>query len=278
MDITLDHKLDSLWKNFSESFNSLKLDISKSKSIHINEKKIKNKVIDFGKMYFREIQPLLNEISLHRQLIEALDSKIQDLIKYTSTRTKISEYKNTNKELSQLLMDVSLQIEISIGQYIKNLKKTNLNSEIEKNIINTLYQLVPSAALSYQQALQDLQTEGRISFRGTANELREALREILNHLAPDDKVIKQHGFVFEKGLSKPTMRQKVLFILNARKLPDSIIKVPETSIRLIDQYTATLARALYDRSSISSHISTSKNEIMTIKRYVDSLLCEILSI
>ena len=44
----------------------------------------------------------------------------------------------------------------------------------------------------------------RISYRGTAAELREVLRELLDHLAPDADVLKS-GIRLEAGQTTPTM-------------------------------------------------------------------------
>ena len=58
-------------------------------------------------------------------------------------------------------------------------------TSVEVQIIETLQSLVPTAALSYQQAIRDLADSTRVSYRGPAAELREVLREVCDHLAPD---------------------------------------------------------------------------------------------
>ena len=55
-------------------------------------------------------------------------------------------------------------------------------------IIGTLTSLLPSSARSYEQAIRDLQSADRLSWRGPATDLRESLRETLDHLAPDADV------------------------------------------------------------------------------------------
>jgi hypothetical protein len=70
--------------------------------------------------------------------------------------------------------------------------------EDEKKIIGMLEALVPSAARSYEQAILDLKDDSRVSFRGPALELREALREILDHLAPDSEVTAAPGYVLSR--------------------------------------------------------------------------------
>jgi hypothetical protein len=53
------------------------------------------------------------------------------------------------------------------------------HSDEDLQVIKRLEAVVPSAALSYDQAIRDLGDNDRISFRGPALELREALREVL---------------------------------------------------------------------------------------------------
>src|SRR5205823_1474125 len=82
----------------------------------------------------------------------------------------------------------------------------------DKRIIETLSELLPTAALSYQQAIADLADDSRVSFRGPALELRETLRTTLDHLATDDAVTAEDNYVQEKDRHGPTMKQKVRFI------------------------------------------------------------------
>jgi hypothetical protein len=151
-------------------------------------------------------------------------------------------------------------------------------SSNETIIYETLLKLIPTAALSYKQALLDLADENRISFRGAATEFREALRETLDHLAPDKEVAAQQNFKYEKDRKTPTMKQKVRFILRMRDLPDNAIKPPEDAVEIVDERIASFARSVYERSSISTHVATQKNEVLQVKNYVNTVLAELLGI
>jgi hypothetical protein len=91
---------------------------------------------------------------------------------------------------------------------------TVARTEEDEQTIRKLDALVPSAALSYEQAVLDLKDDSRVSFRGPALELREALREILDHLAPDSTAVP--GYVQEKDRDGPTMKQKVRFVMKKK--------------------------------------------------------------
>lgn len=81
-------------------------------------------------------------------------------------------------------------------------------SETERAIYETLQRMLPAASTSYEQALRDISHGGRVSWRGTATELREVLREVIDHLAPDDQVVGSAGFQLEAGQKQSTQRQK----------------------------------------------------------------------
>ena len=119
---------------------------------------------------------------------------------------------------------------------------------------------------------------GRHSFRGTAAELREALREILDHLAPDDDVQASSGFKLEPDQTRPTMRQKVRFILKSRRRSDPAIATAEKAADVVDELTASLVRSVYTRASMSTHVSSGPEEVMRIKAYVDVILTDLLEV
>jgi hypothetical protein len=142
----------------------------------------------------------------------------------------------------------------------------------------TLDGLVPSAALSYRQAIIDLADDRRISFRGPALELREALRETLDHLAPDDQVMRADWYVQEPKRAGPTMKQKVRFILKARGQSKSSSAVPEQAIMTVDEMVGSLTRSIYDRSSVATHVASERRTVVQIRRYVVAVLHDILEL
>jgi hypothetical protein len=153
--------------------------------------------------------------------------------------------------------------------------KAPAHSEEDEQIIAKLNGLVPSAALSYRQAVLDLKDESRVSFRGPALELREALREILDHLAPDNEVMAGQGYVQEKYRAGPTMKQKVRFIM--KKLGKrSASDAPEETVTMFEESVATLTRAVYERSSKATHVAGEREAVMQLRRYVVTIFHEII--
>jgi hypothetical protein len=149
---------------------------------------------------------------------------------------------------------------------------------VEAAIVRTLRNLVPTAASSYEQVLRDVQESSRVSYRGTAADLREVVREVLDHLAPDADVTSAAGFKLEEGQKGPTMKQKVRFILRARRVGDSARQTAEDAVQHLDENIASLGRAVYTRGSTDVHVARTLEEVLNFKGYADAVLAELLAI
>jgi hypothetical protein len=153
--------------------------------------------------------------------------------------------------------------------------ETVAHTEEDEQVIRRLDALVPSAALSYKQAVLDLKDDSRVSFRGPALELREALREILDHLAPDTEVTDAPGYIEEKGRTGPTMKQKVRYIMK-KKGRRSASDAPEQTVTAFEESIAALTRAIYERSSRATHVASERQTVVQLRRYVVAILHEII--
>ena len=108
--------------------------------------------------------------------------------------------------------------------------------------------------------------------------MREALREVLDYLAPDAEVMAEAGFVLEKGTSRPTQRQKALHVLTKRRLSREAMRAPELAVSMVDELGAAIARSTYTRGSMSAHGVGPGQEVRQLKMYVDAVLAELLEI
>ena len=149
-------------------------------------------------------------------------------------------------------------------------------TSVEGGIFKALDEAIPTIALSYKQVLQDLSDAGRVSYRGTAAELREVVRELLDHLAPDEDVLKT--VKLDPTQKRPSMKQKATFILKMRGVGDTTRKTAEDSVGAVENSVGSLARSVYDRGSISTHIATTRSEVLTFKGYAEAVLAELLQI
>ncbi len=106
--------------------------------------------------------------------------------------------------------------------------------------------------------------------------MREVLREVLDHLAPDDVVAQEPGFKLERDRIAPTMRQKATFVFRSRGLSTSSRRAPQDATAVVDELTAAFVRSTYERGSASTHGSPSRDEVEKLKMYVDTVLMELL--
>jgi hypothetical protein len=149
---------------------------------------------------------------------------------------------------------------------------------VDRRIVEILQRLVPSASFSYEQAILDDAGPKRRSYRGPATDLREALRETLDHLAPDKDVTSQPGFKLERDMKYPTMKQKVRFVLRKRGLTRTLSETPENAVDSVEATIGSFVRSVYNRSSVSTHTPTDRNEVLRVRDWVRIVLCELLEI
>jgi hypothetical protein len=145
-------------------------------------------------------------------------------------------------------------------------------------IIETLRDVCPTAAAAYSQALVDLGADKRESWRGPATDLREALRETLDVLAPDEAITKESGFKLEKDAHRPTMKQKVRYILKKRDTPHGAMAAPESAVQGIEDILGGITRSVYNRTSISTHTATDKKEVVRVHAWVRLVMCDLLEV
>lgn len=226
--------------------------------------------------YFGTGRPYFASAGLDTESLGNLDKWMQDLLVLVQKAALRTRYQYTIKAIEQELNGIELALLANPGGSDETRPK-GLDGK-EQLVVTTLLKMVPSAGASYEQACIDLRDQSRKSYRGAAAELREALRETLDHLAPDSEVMGQAGFKCEQGQSKPTMKQKVRFVLSSRGKSRSQSEVPENAVAVVDDHVGALARSVYTRSSLSTHVGTTRQEVQHVKAYVDVVLSELLEI
>jgi hypothetical protein len=221
-------------------------------------------------IYFESVRPELDLVKTRNGLVDELDFVMQSLLRLAAASREKDAYVGQVNELTPLLLEASVDLMKARGNPRLVLSTT------ERGILTTLTQMLPISAAAYEQVLRDLTQGSRVSWRGTATELREVLREVIDHLAPDRLVMAAAGFQLEDGQQGPTQRQKVRFILRARRSSSAAVNVVEASLITVEEAVANLARTTYRRSSVSTHATSSNTEIKQLKRYIDALLAELL--
>ena len=249
--------------------------IRRGKSVNVNDQATKDQVIQLARSYFSEFRPEFLRYSDNSTDLQHLDADWQDLVRLAHGNNARTSYLRTLRAIRTGLTQASVALVIVP---IPDARSANANfSPQDTLLLRTLDGLVPTAAASYRQGLADLHA-GRSSYRGTAAEFREALRETLDYLAPDEAVSAQPGFKLEAGQTRPTMSQKARFILKARGRNKSQRETTEKSVSLVEELSGEVARAVYTRASVALHTQQAREEVTRLKRYTDAVLFDLLEL
>lgn len=252
--------------------------LRRGKSVNVNDQSSKDRAIALTTRYFAEARPLVLQCQLGEQAIAEHDERWQQLVRLAHGNNARQRYVRIMAALRKDLVNFSVAALSTASRVSAGEKREVVFSQEEASILTTLDGLVPSAAASYRQGLIDLYGGERLSYRGTAADFREALREALDHLAPDVDVQAQAGFVLEKDQSRPTQKQKMRYVLKSRGQNKAQRDTAEKALSLVDELAGDVMRAVYTRASLATHVQSSKDEVRKIKRYVDTLFFELLEI
>ena len=144
-------------------------------------------------------------------------------------------------------------------------------------VASALHNMSEPLGRSYQQVLTDLADTNRISWAGTAHEIRQILSTLLQLLAPDGEVISQAGYKQDPSTSGPTQKQRVHYVLLKRGAGSKESAVLDVASSL-DEAIAELIRASYSRASDAAHRFKSRKEVMRILRYFDAFAYDLLDL
>ncbi len=248
--------------------------LRKTKGAQVQQGGTRNQAKTSVDFYFRTCRPTFVALGITNDALASTDALMQSLLDATHHNTSVSRYRTIVKATHVEIIELEKILLMRAGAPTD---ESGINGT-DKAIIETLSKLLPSAARSYQQAIIDLKMDSRLSWRGPATDLREALRETLDHLAPDAEVIAQPGFKLEVNTHGPTMKQKVRCILRKRGMTTAAIETPQQAVQAVEESVGSFVRSVYTRSSVSTHTPTEKREIVRIRDWVRAALCELLEI
>lgn len=228
---------------------------------------LKVQIRNLASGYFTNLRPLISG-----DIVDELNLIFENL--HTSSRGNPSTQK-----CKDLVKEARKKLILLEGQVVsKPVLKAVVEVSADTLIIGTLNDICPTASFAYQQALIDHADRDRLSWRGPSTDLREALRETLDVLAPDADVSGSQGFKLEPDAKRPTMKQKVRHVLRSRKMPSGAIGTPETAVEGIEELLGRLTRSVYTRSSVSTHTASTREEAVRVLHWVRLVLCEVLEV
>src|SRR5215813_10927203 len=191
----LDQPWDAFWQDLEAFYRS----ITRYGAKNINAQALREDGRRLVQRYFREVRPELQRLGLAGETLASLDAPMQTLLRLTGGNNSKASYVTTLRSARALRASVEAEREQGFARALSAASPPLFGSKLEVDLHTTLESLVPTGANSYLQAILDLADMERLSHRGTASELRETLREVLDHLAPDNAVMKSPGFTLEKN-------------------------------------------------------------------------------
>lgn len=138
----------------------------------------------------------------------------------------------------------------------------------EKKIYFFLQSLNSLLSNAYLQLATDLKVKDRISWVGTAHEMRQILSTSLKILAPDEQVKAKTWYKSVDNRDLPTQNQRVKYILETNHRSSTQSEVTK-SICTLDTLLEELIRSYYGRASDAAHRGTDLDEMIKLKAYFD---------
>ena len=210
----------------------------------MNDQASKDRVLELAQHYFGGVRPFISAAIGETDLLRAHDEHWQQLVRLAYGNNARRTYLRIVSRLRKHLTEFSVSAIAAPVPQEDTPAGASLSSE-EVLILKTLEAFLPSAAASYRQGIADLRGAERLSYRGTAAEFREALRESLDHLAPDAEVEKQEWYAAEDRQTKPTMKQKAGYVLRSRGRKKALRMSAERTLRLIEELFGEVMRDVY---------------------------------
>ncbi len=234
----------------------------------IQSSAVKTQMHEVASRYFSIVQP-----EIHSSEAGELNQVFQEIHASSRINPSTQKCRELVKHGRKLLVAAE-GLELSKGRPAQQAQST----PVDALIISTLNDVCPTASLAYQQALIDFAGRDRLSWRGPSTDLREALRETLDVLAPDASVIAAPGYKPEPEAKRPTMKQKVRYVLRTRGVPSGAMETPESAVVGIEEFVGGLTRSVYTRSSVSTHTASTRAEASRVLAWVRLVISELLEL
>jgi hypothetical protein len=109
------------------------------------------------------------------------------------------------------------------------------------------------------------------------HEIREIVRNLLELLAPDEKLMGQPGFKLETNTRGPTHKQRARYILKQRGAGSKEQEVV-AHIDLIEERISSLVRSTYTRASVAAHGAKGRTEVVRTLHYFRAFAHDLLDL
>lgn len=135
-------------------------------------------------------------------------------------------------------------------------------AQLEPELLTKLRGLAPELGDSYSQIVSDLNDADRTDTRGTANAIRELLREVVQRLCPHEA-------------KQGKRRERMKAILGAKSVGSNALKVTQQAADLLEAQADLYVR-WYECANRASHSSVHPRELQQLWRLAVYVLHEVL--
>jgi hypothetical protein len=160
---------------------------------------------------------------------------------------------------------------------IEHTEVARASSGNKGNLYQALAAVSAPLAASYAQVREDLEDEERVSWAGTAHEVRELLATLLRELAPDKLVTATSWYRQEPDTNGPTHRQRTRFVLERQGAGSKQTAVVD-EMDVLHEKIGGLVRATYARASDAAHRMKGRTEARRIFRYFEAFAHDLLNL
>lgn len=152
--------------------------------------------------------------------------------------------------------------------------------DVRKDIYHALKLVSEPLARGYAQVKKDLADTERLSWMGSANEIREVLGGLLRELAPDNDVEAQKWYKPEPNTKGPSQKQRVRYIAEKNHAGSREREVAEM-VGILDKRIedmGILVRSVYSRANAATHRSKERREVVRIVGYFEAFAHDLLNL
>lgn len=241
----------------------------------VTSARLRTAIRAFVGAWFQDYQAPLIELLGDETFLKPIDDMMQNLQRLiVDERTTKRELHTKVREIKRTFAD-KLMTPASRAYWSRAPEKSPAG--LDDEVLARLEALDRNLAASYRQVVMDLEKQ-RLSYRGTAGELREVLTRVLHNLAPTGDVeatdwFKEAVKAKTRKEPTPTRAERVRYILRNRATRS---ETAEEFAKTVEERLALVVSATYADGSAQTHAGTEAGEVAQQLRYVNALLRDIL--